>query len=124
MTKRKFISSFMVFIKQAARLNEKRRMHGLSSLENEVEDLDDEFFKQGLRLIIDKTDPAIINEIFSNKIAFEKNKYMRRYMTIVKRAALAIQEGLNTRLLVLVLFSLADLPKKEQHQIECELMKD
>jgi len=124
MTKNQFVSELMKFFKNAARLNDKRSKFGISSLEDEVEDLDCEFFKQGLRLIIDETESAIVNEIMSNKISFEKNQYKRRYMLIEKRAVLGIQEGLKTRILIFLLFSLANLPKKEQNKIECELLKD
>jgi len=124
MTRKKFIGDFTAFILCAVRLNEVRRKFGLSSLENEVEDLDDEFFKQGLRLVIDEAEPAIIDEILSNKINFEKNRYSRLYKNIVKRTVLGIQEGLTTRILVFVLLSLANLPQKDQRKIEYELLKD
>jgi len=124
MTSRKFIINFKNFIKRAVLLNEKKVRFGLSALEDEIEDMDDEYFKTGLRLVVDETDAIIINEILSNKIEFEKNKYSRRYMTIVKRAVLGIREGLSTRHLILVLFSLADLPRNELYKIECDLIKD
>jgi len=124
MTRREFIRDFTRFVVQAVRLSKKSRMSGISSLENEVEDLDDEFFKQGLRMIIDEVGPSIVDEILSNKIKFEKNKHSRLYKTIVKRTVLGIQGDLKTRLLVLILFSLANLPRRDQNKLECELLKD
>ena len=124
MTRSKFIEEFTGFIQQAIRLNEMAKKHGISSLESEVEDLDDEDFKQGLRFIIDEVDAAIIDEIYSNKIAFARGIYERRYKTIIKRTVLGIQAGISTRLLVFVLFSYANLPPKEQREIEYELMRD
>ena len=124
MTRKVFIGKFSNFIQLAVKLNEKSRRYGIASLENEVEDIDDEFFKQGLRLVIDKADKALINEILSNKIASEKNKNTRTFMKIQKRTVLAIHEGLGQRLLVLILLSLVKLPRKELHEIEWELLKD
>ncbi|MCL2175678.1 MAG: tetratricopeptide repeat protein, partial [Treponema sp.] len=124
MTRKVFIGKFSNFIQLAVKLNEKSRRYGIASLENEVEDIDDEFFKQGLRLVIDKADKALINEILSNKIASEKNKNTRTFMKIQKRTVLAIHEGLGQRLLVLILLSLVKLPRKELHEIEWELFKD
>jgi len=124
MTRKNFIRDFKIFIKMAVCLNQKRVRFGLEALESEIEDLDDEFFKMGLRLVVDKTDAAIINEILSNKIECEKDKYVRKYLTITKRTVFAIGEGLNTRLLILILFSLADLPKDDQRELEYDLMKD
>jgi len=123
-TRKKFIGDFKIFIKKAVMLNEKSVRFGLEALDNEIEDLDDEYFKMGLRLTVDKTDAAIIDEILTNKIELKKNKYMRRFMTIVKRTVLAIREGLNTRLLILILFSLADLPKDDKRELEYDIMKD
>ena len=124
MTKKQFISEFAAFAKRAILFNNKKLRHGVKALEEEVEDLDDEYFKHGLRLVIDEVDPKIIDEILSNKLSFEKNKYRRRYMAIVKRTLLGIQEGLSSRILVFLLFSLANLPPKEQKKLEWELMKD
>ena len=124
MTRKKFVNHCMDFIMLAAKLNEKRVRFGLEALAEEIEDLECEFFKCGLRLAVDGTDPAIIDEILSNKIVFEKCTYARRYRTMQKRTVLALCEGLSTRLLVLILLSLADLPQKELHKAEYELLKD
>jgi len=59
MNKSKFISSFKDFIQCAVRLNEMTLKKGISSLDYELEDLNDEFFKQGLRFVVNKTDTSI-----------------------------------------------------------------
>jgi flagellar motor component MotA len=123
MTRKKFISETAKFILLAAKLNEKARKHGISSLEDELEDLDDEDFKYALRRVVDGVAPAPIGEILSNRIAFEKDKYMRRYKTILKRAALGIQEGLNSHTLFHVLLSYAGLTPNEEKEIEREFPK-
>ena len=124
MNRKNFVKQFNGFIQRAVKLNELARRHGLTSLECEVEDLDDEDFKQGLRFIIDEVPAGVIDEIYSNKITFAKGDYERRYKTIVKRTVLAIQAGLSTRLLVFVLFSYAGLTRDEQREIEYIVMRD
>jgi hypothetical protein len=121
MNEKKFIGNFTVLIQKAVMLNNKRRKYGITSLEEEVEDLDDEDLKQGLRMIIDGTDIAIVDEVMSNKISFIKDKYESRYKTIIKRVVLGIQKGMDTRSFIFVLFSLANLPPKEQKEIEYKL---
>jgi flagellar motor component MotA len=87
-----------------------------SVLEREVEDLNDEDFRQGLRFIIDGVSSTAIDEIFTNKIAFEKNKYARQYKTVLKRALLGIQARENPHSLLQVLMSYIDLPIKERNK--------
>jgi len=124
MTKCKFIKTFTNFIKIAVAFCDKARREGLLALEEELEDLDDNDFKIGLRLVVDGTDGCLIDEIYSYMIENEKNKYKRRYKTIIKRAVLGIQQGINLRILILILLAIADLPHKEQSKIEYELLRD
>jgi len=44
-------------------MSEKARREGLLALEEELEDLDDEFMKKGLRLVVDGTDQAVIRDL-------------------------------------------------------------
>jgi flagellar motor component MotA len=124
MDRKDFIDMYTNLVKQVKRLNEKSLRQGIISLEEEVEDLDDENFKQGLYLIIDGVDPAIIDEIFSNKIAFEKDEYARQYKTVIKRALLGIQSGLNNHILYMILRSYADLTSKEINELDRLMMRD
>jgi chemotaxis protein MotA len=43
--------------------SEKARREGLLALEEELEDLDDEFLKKGMRLVVDGTDGAVIRSL-------------------------------------------------------------
>jgi flagellar motor component MotA len=124
MNRKKFISMTTTLMKQTQRLNAKRLKYGISSLENEVEDLDDEDFRQGLRMIIDGVEAAIIDEIFSNKIAFAKDTYARQYKAVLKRAVLGIQTGLNSYILYNVLTSYAGLTSKEMRELDYLLIRD
>ena len=124
MTRNKFLNKFTKFLQYAAELNEMARKCGVSSLENELENIDDDYFREGLGLVIDEAEPVLIDEILSYNIKSEKNKYMRLYRTIQKRAVLGIQSGFNTKILVLVLFSCAGLKQEEKKKIESLLMKE
>lgn len=56
-------------IRQLVNFAEKSRKEGLLSLEDEVEQVQDEFFKQGIKLVIDATDPEVIKSILYNQIS-------------------------------------------------------
>src|SRR5215510_1250977 len=50
-------------IQKMISFSEKARREGLLALEDELEDLDDEFMKKGLRLVVDGTDATIIRDL-------------------------------------------------------------
>jgi chemotaxis protein MotA len=47
---------------------ERARREGLLALEDEIEELDDEFCQKGLQLVVDGTDPDLVREILDNEI--------------------------------------------------------
>jgi chemotaxis protein MotA len=47
---------------------ERARREGLLALEDEIDELDDEFSKKGLQLVVDGTDPDLVREILENEI--------------------------------------------------------
>ncbi len=49
--------------------SEKSRREGLLSLEDDLESLDDEFFKQGVQLVVDGTDPDVIKNVLYNEMS-------------------------------------------------------
>jgi len=49
-------------------MSEKARREGLLALEEELEDLDDEFMKKGMRLVVDGTDAEIIRTLMENEL--------------------------------------------------------
>jgi hypothetical protein len=124
MNRAKYINLTTTLMKQTEKLNAKRLRYGTSSLENEVEDLDDEDFMQGLRFVIDEVPLSVIDEIFSNKITLEKDRFTRQYKTLIKRAVLGIQEGLNGYILYHVLRSYADLSSKEMKALDRIILLD
>jgi chemotaxis protein MotA len=48
--------------------SEKARREGILSLEEEMQDLDDKFLQQGLRLVVDGTDAQIIRDLMENEL--------------------------------------------------------
>jgi len=118
MTRKKFVDEYTRFIQLAMKLAAKSQEQGIASLEDEIEDIDDELFKQGLRFVVDGTEPRYIDEIMSNRIAHEKDKEQRILKTVQKRAVLGIQAGESLRIFYHVLLSLPGLTPKEERQIE------
>ena len=47
---------------------ERARREGLLALEDEIEELDDDFCRKGLQLVVDGTDPDLVREILDNEI--------------------------------------------------------
>jgi len=124
MNKNDFFKSYKNFILCAKRLSEKSRREGILSLEDEIEDIDDENFKMGLRFLVDAIDYNIVDEIFTNLISFEKDEFAARLLTIQKRTIFGLYRGENTRILYLVLKSYADLTPDENNEIDCIMLND
>ena len=118
MNRKKFIAEYTRFITLAMKLAAKAKKQGIASLEEEIEDIDDELFKQGLRFIVDGTEPRLIDEILTNRTSHEKDKHTRLFKTIQKRAVLGLQAGESFLVFYHVLLSLPGLTPKEEKQIE------
>ncbi|MDR1858075.1 MAG: MotA/TolQ/ExbB proton channel family protein [Treponema sp.] len=56
-------------IQKMVAFSEKARREGLLALEDELEDLDDEFMKKGLRLVVDGTDAAVIRDLMELELS-------------------------------------------------------
>ena len=56
-------------IAQLVAFSEKARREGLLSLEEEMEQIEDEFTRKGLQLVVDGTDPEIIRTILYNDVS-------------------------------------------------------
>ena len=117
MNRAEFVESYVTILEKALSCSEKARREGLLALE---EGLDQEkaderdIFIYGLRFVVDGTDSVLIDKILSNIIAQEKDEYSRILKTIQKEAVLAIQEGLNPRILFHLLTSYADIPLNDE----------
>ena len=54
---------------------EKARREGLLSLERETAAIDDDFLKQGIQLVVDGTDPALVRDILETQIDFTDQRH-------------------------------------------------
>ncbi|MDR0320446.1 MAG: hypothetical protein LBI28_03000 [Treponema sp.] len=124
MNKNELIGKFTELAKRTLAFAAIAKKTNVSDLECEVEDLDDEDFKEGLRHVIDGFPSTVIDEIFSNKITFAKDAYERQYLSAMKRAVLGIQAIEGRNMLLRVLMSHIDLTQKEKNQIESILLRD
>jgi chemotaxis protein MotA len=59
-------------------MSEKARREGLLALEEELEDLDDEFIKKGLRLVVDGTDAEIIRSLMETELSQMQERHMTK----------------------------------------------
>ena len=100
-----FIKETANVLKIACKFIYKARREGLLSLEDELEDIDYDFIKEGLRLVVDGTDSDIINKILSNQIDLEKDEYRKKIKRIMKEAVINIQAGNNPELMTHMLIS-------------------
>jgi len=56
-------------IQKMVSFSEKARREGLLALEDELEDLEDEYMKKGLRLVVDGTDAAVIRDLMELELS-------------------------------------------------------
>ncbi|MDR2596512.1 MAG: MotA/TolQ/ExbB proton channel family protein [Treponema sp.] len=62
-------------IQKMIAFSEKARREGLLALEDELEDLDDEFVKKGLRLVVDGTDATIIRDLMELELSQMQSRH-------------------------------------------------
>ncbi len=55
-------------VQKLVSFSEKARREGILALEEEIQDLDDEFMRSGLRLVVDGTDGEIIRTLMENEL--------------------------------------------------------
>ena len=125
MNRDEFVKSYYEVIKRALAFCEKARREGLLALEEEADEAkvnNRDVFEYGMRFVIDGIDREMIEKILSNIIAQEKNEHWRVLKNIQMEAVLAIQAGVNPRLLASLLNSYTDIPLNDEGQRE--ILKD
>ena len=75
-------------------MSEKARREGLLALEEELEDLDDEFMKKGMRLVVDGTDAEIIRNLMENELNQMQDRHFGKLAVINMWASLAPAVGM------------------------------
>jgi chemotaxis protein MotA len=69
-------------IQKMIAFSEKARREGLLALEDELEDLDDEFMKKGLRLVVDGTDATIIRDLMELELTQMQSRHAQKISTL------------------------------------------
>lgn len=62
-------------IRELVRMAEKARKEGLLALENEIDEVSDEFMKKGIQLIVDGTDPELARNILETEISMMEERH-------------------------------------------------
>jgi len=89
-------------IRQLLAMSEKARREGLLALEEELEGLDDDFLKKGLRLVVDGTDAAIIRELLENELNQMQDRHAGKIGALNMWATLAPGLGMLGTVLGLI----------------------
>jgi len=75
-------------------MSEKARREGLLALEEELEDLDDEFMKKGMRLVVDGTDAEIIRNLMENELSQMQDRHISKMQILNMWASFAPAVGM------------------------------
>jgi len=76
-------------VEKLVAFSEKARREGLLALEDELEDLDDEFMMKGLRLVVDGTDQVIIRDMMELELTQMQARHSENIGMLNSWAALA-----------------------------------
>jgi chemotaxis protein MotA len=82
-----------VVVKMMA-FSEKARREGLLALEEELEDLDNEFMKKGLRLVVDGTDASIISDLMGSELDNMQSRHANKVTGVAMWSALGPAFGM------------------------------
>jgi chemotaxis protein MotA len=75
-------------IQKMVSFSEKARREGLLALEDELEDLDDEYMKKGLRLVVDGTDAEVIRNLMDLELSQMQSRHADKISTVTMWATL------------------------------------
>ncbi|MDR0455128.1 MAG: MotA/TolQ/ExbB proton channel family protein [Treponema sp.] len=78
LTFRQPVFNQQAIIQKMMAFSEKARREGLLALEDELEDLDDEFMKKGLRLMVDGTDATIIRDLMELELTQMQGRHTNK----------------------------------------------
>jgi len=104
-----FCNNYYTLVEIILNFSTKARREGLLAIEDEVEELSDGVFRDGIRLVIDGTDGKIIREFFTLKIEREHDYYRKKLMEIALEGIAGIQNGDRTMCIALRLASMVDI---------------
>ena len=103
-------TSPMDAIRQLVDFAEKARREGILSLENIIDEIDDEFLRSGIRLAVDGVEPELIKDILHTELAFIEDRHRTGQNIFVTMGTAAPAFGMVGTLigLVLMLQTLSD----------------
>jgi chemotaxis protein MotA len=81
---------------------EKARREGLLSLESDVSDLDDEFLRKSIQLVVDGTDPELVKAILDTEIGILEDRHTANKSVFDATAELAPAYGMIGTLIGLI----------------------
>ncbi|MDR2481486.1 MAG: motility protein A [Spirochaetaceae bacterium] len=70
-------------------MSDKARREGLLSLEDDINDLDDQFMKKGLQLVVDGTDAAVVRDLLEIEVSQMQDRHAKKIGLLNMWAALA-----------------------------------
>lgn len=89
-------------IKKLVKFSEKARKEGLLSLEQDLAEIDDEFLKKGMQLVVDGTDPELVKNILDSEISFIEQRHDQSKSVMKTGAALGPAYGMIGTLIGLI----------------------
>ena len=81
---------------------EKARREGLLALEQEIMDVDDQFLKKGVQLVVDGTDPELVRNILETKLTFIEERHHEGQGILKQMGSLAPAFGMIGTLIGLI----------------------
>lgn len=96
----------VTLVELVVQASEKARFEGLLAIEDDIHDYAHPFFKLGMQLVVDGTDPEIIESVLRARLfsACKKGKDLLEQIIIID-AVLSIQSGDNPRIIMAKCFS-------------------
>ncbi len=114
--------TFIPLIEELIRFSDKARKEGLLSLEEELPKLKDPFLKMGIQLIIDGTDPDLVEEILERVILFSNPSPNRALeYCIIRTGILGVQSGNNPHVLHHQLYAYIGLEYIEEYMNQIDV---
>lgn len=90
-------------IEKMVAMAQRARREGLLALDNEIEEIEDEFLKKGIQLIVDGTDPELVRNILETEIEMMEDRHKIGYGIFDAMGASAPAFGMLGTLIGLIL---------------------
>jgi hypothetical protein len=96
-----FTALYYQYMEAIRYFHERAHQEGILALDEELENIENEFFHLGMRLLVDGKDGNVIHSVLSNYIVHEPDYYKRILRQIIMEGVLGIQDcGSLERLMI------------------------